>query len=119
VSVDGLDTALWQPLLIVALVYAVLFVAGNVIEGRGDGKTADTMRDLGFGVILLGAVYTVGLVILALISRSDLIGNMLLILAIIIVFFALLVVILYAVFGKLVPSLRRSRRVDVDAAGKP
>lgn len=114
-SVEGLDTALWQPLLIVALIYAVLFVAANVIEGRGDGKTADTVRDLAFGVILLGALYTAGLIILALISRPDLVGDMLLILAIIIVFFGLLVVVLYVTFGKLLPRLRGGSRVDLDA----
>jgi hypothetical protein len=119
-SVDGLDSALWQPLLIVALIYAVLFVAGNVIEGRGDGKTADTVRDVAFGVILLGSLYTAGLIILSLISRPDLVGDMLLILAIIIVFFGLLVVVLYGAFGRLLPLLRRGSRVDVDPGdGKP
>lgn len=108
--VEGLDTALWQPLLIVALVYGVLFVLANVIEGRGDGSTADTVRDVGFGVILLGALYTAGLIIYALISRPDLVGDMLLIVAILVVFFGLLVVILYAVFGKLLPRLRGGPR---------
>ena len=118
---EGLDTALWQPLLIVALIYAVLFVAGNIIEGRGDGKTADTVRDIGFGVVLLGALYSAGLIVLSLISKPDLVGDMVLILAIIIVFFGLLVVILYGAFGKLLPRLRGCRRVDVDHldAGEP
>jgi hypothetical protein len=120
VPVDGLETFLWQPLLIVALVYAVLFVIGNVVEGRGDGSTAETVRDINFGIIVLAALYTVGLVIYSLIERPGLVGDMLLIVLILVVFFGLLVVILYAVFGKLLPRLRGETRVDVETGeGKP
>jgi hypothetical protein len=112
---DGLETVLWQPLLIVALVYTALFVLANVVEGRGDGKTAETVRDIAFGLIVLAALYTIGLVIYALFLRAELVGDMLLIVAILVGFFALLVVILYAVFGLLLPRLRGDRRVDADA----
>jgi hypothetical protein len=115
IPADGLETVLWQPLVIVALVYAALYVIANVVEGRGDGKTAETVRDIGFGLIVLAALYSVGLIVYALIERIDLVGDMLLIIFILVAFFALLVIVLYAVFGLLVPRLRRDNRVEVDA----
>jgi hypothetical protein len=104
----GLDTVLWQPVVFAALIYAVLYVIGNVLEGRGDPR-AETVRDLGFGLILLSGAYTVVLLLMALIQKPNLVGDMLLIIAIIVAFFALLVLLLYAVF-ELLPRLRGGER---------
>ena len=105
----GLDTVLWQPLVIAALIYAVLFVVGNILDGRDDPR-AGTVRDIAFGFILLTAAYTVVLTLMAVFQKAELVGDMLLIIAIISVFFALLVALLYAVFELLLPRLRRGQR---------
>jgi cation transport ATPase len=105
----GLDTVLWQPVVFAALIYAVLYVIGNVLDGRNDPR-GEMVHDLGFGLILLTGAYTVVLTIMALIQRPSLVGDMLLIIAIIVAFFALLVLLLYAVFELLLPRLRGGQR---------
>jgi hypothetical protein len=105
----GLDTFLWQLLLLPAALYVVLYIAGNVLEGR-DSPAAEGVRDAGFLLILVTAVYTVVLTLMALIQKPGLVGDMLLIIAILVGFFALLVVFLFAVFELLLPRLRRGQR---------
>ena len=105
----GLDTVLWQPVVFAALIYAALYVAGNVLDGRGDSR-GETVHDIGFGLILLTGAYSVVLLLMALIQRPSLVGDMLLIIAILVAFFALLVVVLYAVFELLLPRLRGGQR---------
>lgn len=105
----GLDTVLWQPLVIAAALYAVLYIIGNVLEGR-DSPKAETVRDVGFGLILLTAAYALVLTIMALVQKMELVGDMLLILLIVVAFFVLLVVLLYAMFELLLPRLRGGAR---------
>ena len=44
---EGLESALYQPLYLVLILYVALFVAGRVLEGREDDR-ADTVQDAGF-----------------------------------------------------------------------
>ena len=50
---EGLDSALYQPLYLVMILYVVLFVLGRVFEGRDDPR-ADTVLDAGFALLLPG-----------------------------------------------------------------
>ncbi len=105
----GLDTVLWQPLVVAGAIYAVLYVIGNVLDGRGNPR-GETVHDLGFGLILLTGAYSVVLLLLALVQKPTLVGDMLLIVAIIVAFFALLVLLLFALFELLLPRLRGGQR---------
>ena len=93
---EGLDSALYQPLYLVMILYVVLFVLGRVFEGRDDPR-ADTVLDAGFALLCLAAVYVAVLAIYAVAAEFDLIVDMVEIMAIMIGFFALLVVALLGI----------------------
>ena len=106
---EGLESSLYQPLYLVLIIYAALFVAGRVLDGREDHR-ADTVQDAGFAVLLLAAVYVVILLIMSVFSEFDLIADMVQIMAIVIGFFAVLVTVLLGI--ELLVGLpgRRKRR---------
>ena len=93
---EGLESALYQPLYLVLILYVALFVAGRVLEGREDDR-ADTVQDAGFVLLLLAAVYVVILLVMAVFSEFDLIVDMVQIMAIVIGFFAILVTVLLGI----------------------
>lgn len=82
--------ALYLPVMLLALAWAGLSVAGNVVEGRGNEAGADTMRDLGFGAMLLAGLWVVVLVVLAAVQYPVRASDGLIIIAVIFVFFGLL-----------------------------
>ena len=92
----SLSFALYLPVMLLALVWAGLSVAGNVVEGRGNDGGATTMRDLGFGAILLAGLWVVVLAVLALVQYPVRTSEGLLILAVAFVFFGLLGAVLLA-----------------------
>ncbi|MBA3359123.1 MAG: hypothetical protein H0U20_06675 [Thermoleophilaceae bacterium] len=89
-----IEFALYLPIFALAIVWASLTVAGNVTEGRGNSGSANTLRDLGFGAMLLAGAWCVVLVVLAAIQLPTTSVDGLLILAVAFVFFALLVGVL-------------------------
>ena len=93
---EGLESALYQPLYLVLILYVALFVAGRILEGREDDR-ADTVQDAGFVLLLLAAAYVVILLVMAVFSEFDLIVDMVQIMAIVIGFFAILVTVLLGV----------------------
>ena len=86
--------SLYLPVMLLALVWAGLSVAGNVVEGRGNDAGAGTMRDLGFGSILLAGLWVAVLAVMALVQYPVRTSDGLLILAVVFAFFALLVGVL-------------------------
>ena len=86
--------SLYLPVMLLALVWAGLSVAGNVVAGRGNDAGASTMRDLGFGSMLLAGLWVVVLVVMALVQYPVRTSDGLLILAVVFAFFALLVGVL-------------------------
>jgi len=86
--------SLYLPVMLLALVWAGLSVAGNVVEGRGNEAGAATMRDLGFGSMLLAGFWVAVLVVMALVQYPVRTSDGLLILAVVFAFFALLVGVL-------------------------
>ena len=64
----SLSFALYLPVMVLALTWAGLNVTGNVVEGRGNEAGADTMRDLGFGAMLLAGLWVL---VLSLIHISE------------------------------------------------
>ena len=92
---EGLESSLFLPLYLVAVLYVALFVTGRVLDGREDPRAA-TVEDAGFALLLLAAGYVVVLLVMSVFSQFDLIVDMLEIMAIIVAFFALLVGVLLA-----------------------
>jgi len=90
----SLSFALYLPVMLLALVWAGFSVAGNVVEGRGNYAGATTMRDLGFGAILLAGVWVAVLAILVAVQYPIRASDGLIIIAVAFAFFALLVGIL-------------------------
>jgi len=82
--------SLYLPVMLLALVWAGLSVAGNVVEGRGNDAGAGTMRDLGFGAILLAGLWVAVLAVMALVQYPVRSSDGLLILVVVFVFFGLL-----------------------------
>lgn len=76
--------------MLLALVWAGFSVAGNVVEGRGNEAGADTMRDLGFGAMLLAGLWVVVLALLAAVQYPVRASDGLTIIAVFFVFFGLL-----------------------------
>lgn len=89
-----IDFALYLPIFALGIVWVSLSVAGNVTEGRGNSGGASTLRDLGFGAMLLAGAWCLLLIVLAAIQLPTTSLDGLLIIAIAFVFFALLVGVL-------------------------
>jgi len=90
----SLSFALYLPVMVLALTWAGLNVTGNVVEGRGNVAGAATMRDLGFGAMLLAGLWVVVLVVLVAVQYPIRSSDGLIILAVAFVFFAALVGVL-------------------------
>ena len=90
----SLSFALYLPVMLLALVWAGFSVAGNVVEGRGNDAGATTMRDLGFGAILLAGLWVVLLAVLVAVQYPVRSSDGLIIIAVAFVFFSLLVGVL-------------------------
>ena len=106
---EGLSSGYYTPLILAGVVYACLFVAARVFEGREDPR-GETMQDLGFAVVLLSGAYVAILAVVALVSETDLIWDLVRILVVIVVFFLVLVLFLLFVFERGIGGLSRARR---------
>ena len=90
----SLSFALYLPVMALALVWAGFNVAGNVVEGRGNAAGAATMRDLGFGAMLLAGLWVAVLAVLVAVQYPVRSSDGLIIIAVAFVFFALLIGVL-------------------------
>lgn len=106
---EGLSSAYFTPLILAAVVYVALFVAGRVLSGRGDAR-ADTVEDIGFAVMLLSAVYVAILAVVAVASEMDLIWDLVRIMFVVVVFFGALLLVLLLIFERGIGGLSRLRR---------
>ncbi len=85
-----LSFALYLPLIVMIAAWGGLNVAGNVMDGRGNDQGGDSLRDFGFGALLLAGSWCVVLAVVALIQFPTTTSDGLIIIAIAFVFFALL-----------------------------
>jgi hypothetical protein len=106
---EGISGPYYTPLIVAGILYAVLGIAAGIVRGR-DHERADQLEDLRFGLVLLTGAYVVVMVIAALLDKSDLVKDMIEVLAIVIVFFGLLLVVMLVVFERGVGGLARLRR---------
>ena len=112
-----LTWGLYFPLILIAAAFAIVSAAAGVMGGRGNVEGAERLRNVGFLILLLGAVWVVILTILALISEPDDIGDLLIITLVIVVFFAILLLVLFGLsllVGQLGRTTSRRKRVTTD-----
>lgn len=112
-----LSWGLYLPLILIAVAFALVSAMAGVTAGRGNQERAERLRDIGFVIVLVGAVWVIILALVALISEPDDIGDMLTITLVVVVFFAILLLVLFGlslVFGRLARTTSRRRRVTTD-----
>jgi energy-coupling factor transporter transmembrane protein EcfT len=102
-----LNSALYAPLVILLVAYAVLAILAGRARGHEDRASADRYAGYGFGLVLLSAVWTVVLVLSAVVSYPSRFYDMLIIIVVIIVFFALLVGASFTITELIPRALRR------------
>jgi hypothetical protein len=101
----GLSSSLFTPLVLAGLIYVLLYAIGQAMpEERSSG-----VLDAAFAVLLLTSAYAVVLLVLAIVQKYVMVGDMLRIVAVMVVFCIVLVVALLAIFDLGVGSISRAR----------
>ena len=95
---DELSFSLYLPLVFVGLAFIVLYIVSQVLGSRGNPEQAERMLDISFGLALLAAVYTVLLLLIAVVSEPDVIYDLLSVVLIMTVFFGVLLLVLFGLF---------------------
>jgi hypothetical protein len=95
---DVLEWLLYVPLLLAALLYALLYIASQIVGSRGNAAGAARLLDVGFVLAAAAAAWTLVLLVLAIFSEPDDIWDMIIILVVVGVFFAVLLVLLFGLF---------------------
>ncbi|MEA2379697.1 MAG: hypothetical protein QOK00_3419 [Thermoleophilaceae bacterium] len=112
-----LTWGLYFPLILAAAAYAILSATGGMLAGRGNEAGAERLRSLAFLIVLLGGVWVVVLLLMALISQPDDLWDMVIITLVIVGFFAILLMVLFGLsllVGRVSRSARRRSRVTTD-----
>ena len=103
----NLNSAMYAPLVILLVGYAVLGILAARARGHEDRASADRFAGYGFGLVLLSAVWTVILLLSAVVSYPSRFYDMVIIVVVMLVFFALLVVVFFLLTELLPRALRR------------
>ncbi|MBA3298915.1 MAG: hypothetical protein H0U24_02430 [Thermoleophilaceae bacterium] len=106
----GLSFGLFMPLVLAGALYAVLVIAGGVLERRGS-EFAETASNAAFLCILAAAAYAVVLAVITFVSKFGVIDDFVYITLVVIGFFAILAGALLLV-EMLVGVIGRSRGRD-------
>jgi hypothetical protein len=92
---SNLSFSLYYPLLVLGAAFAVLTVAGRVVEGRRGREAAANLQTLGFGAMLVAGAWTVALLVMSLIRYPVRMSDLGVIFATIFIFFAILLGLLF------------------------
>lgn len=103
----NLDSIMYAPLVILLVAYALLGILANRARGHEDRAGAERFAGYGFGLVLLAAVWTVVLLLSAVVSYPSRFYDMVIIVFVILVFFALLVAAFFAITELIPRALRR------------
>jgi cell division protein FtsW (lipid II flippase) len=104
-----LPSALYTPVVILLVLYAVLSVLGNRARSNDDRAQADRFTNWAFLVVLVFAVYAVVLLLASVISYPSRFYDMVIIIIVIGVFFALLLFAFFVIAEVIPNALRRGR----------
>jgi hypothetical protein len=103
----NLPSAMYWPLVLLLVGYAVLAVLANRARGHDDRASAERFAGWGFLCVLASAVWTVVLLLSAIVSYPSRFYDMVIIIVVIVVFFTLFIVLLFAIVELIPRALRR------------
>lgn len=103
----NLDSIMYTPLVILLVGYAVLALLAGRARGHEDRDTAERYGGIAFGLVLASVVWSVVLLLSAVVSYPSRVYDMFLIIVVIIVFFMLLIVIFFAITELIPRALKR------------
>jgi len=104
-----LPSALYMPVILLVIAYAVLSILANRSRSNDDRAEADRFTNWAFLVVLVFAVYAVVLLIASVVSYPSRFYDMVLIIFVITVFFALLLSAFF-VIAEVIPNIFRRGR---------
>ena len=102
-----LPSAMYTPVVLLLIAYAVLSVLANRARSNDDRAGAERFSNWAFLLVLLFAVYTVVILIAAVFGYPDRFYDMVLIILVITVFFALLLFAFFVLAEVIPRALRR------------
>ena len=102
-----LPSAMYTPVVLLLIAYAVLSVLANRARSNDDRAGAERFSNWAFLLVLLFAVYTVVILIAAVFGYPDRFYDMVLIIIVITVFFALLLFAFFVLAEVIPRALRR------------
>ena len=109
IAAENLPSAMYTPLVLLIVLYAVLSILANRAQGQEDRERAERYTNIAFAVVLVSAAYVVVLLIATVFSYPSRFYDMLVILFDIIVFFGLLLFVFF-LLAELLPGTLRRRR---------
>jgi hypothetical protein len=112
-----MEWSLFLPLLLGAIAYGLISGVAGVISSRGNEAGAERTRDYGFLLLLAMGAWTVILLLIALFSEPDDVGDMITITIVIVVFFVILLLVFFGLsllIGAAGRAMSRRRRVTTD-----
>jgi cell division protein FtsW (lipid II flippase) len=109
VIADQLPSAMYTPVVLLLIVYAVLSILASRARSNEDRPRAERFTNWAFLVVLVFAAYAVVLLLAAVFSYPSRFYDMLLIIFVITAFFALLLSAFF-VIGEVIPNVFRRGR---------
>jgi hypothetical protein len=104
-----LPSAMYTPVVLLLIVYALLIVLGNRARSNEDRPRAERFANWAFVVVLVFAAYAVVLLLASVFSYPSRFYDMVLIIFVIAVFFALLLSAFFVIAEVIPNALRRGR----------
>jgi uncharacterized membrane protein YkvI len=102
-----LPSAMYAPLVVLVVAYAVLGILGNRARGREDRARAERYSGIAFALVLVAAVWTLVIFLAAAVGYPTRVYDMIIIILVILAFFALLVVAFFVIVEWIPRTLRR------------
>ena len=106
---DQVASSIYQPLIVLAVIAAILYVAGQVVQARGNAAGGERVLDIAFGVSLLAGVYVVIVLLLAIFDEPDVLYDAVVTILVVSVFFLVLLGVLFGLFEAFFSRAGRSR----------
>jgi hypothetical protein len=105
----NLPSAMFTPLVVVLVGYAVLSIMAGRASANEDRASAERYSTIGFALVLVSAAYVLVLLISAVVSYPSRVYDMLIILVVVGIFFGVLLFLFFVIAEILPSALRRGR----------
>jgi hypothetical protein len=102
-----LPSAMYAPLVLLLVAYAALGLMATRARAGDDDARADRLTGIAFALVLAAAVYTVVLLVSAVIGYWQRVYDMLIIMFVILAFFGLLLFVFFLIAELIPRALRR------------